>query len=114
MPPKVASLVSIAGTSPRDGDGLGLLAGLHHQIYTNGLAHLHQHAAVLHSAEALGLGANRIRAWGQVGSHVFPGTIRDQGSSDASRHVDHRHRRAGNGAAALVKQRSLNGALIGL
>ena len=66
------------GNFSGDGDRLGLLARLHHQVHANILTDLHKHAVVLHGAETLGLGANRIRAWTQAGGHVLTGVVGDE------------------------------------
>ena len=97
-----------------DGDGLGLLAGLQGQIDANRLADLHEYAAAFQRLEALGLSPDRIGAGNHAVRRVLPGAIGHQGSRGAAGHVDHRHRGAGNDAAALVRHRPLNRALTGL
>ncbi len=98
----------------RNRNRLGLFARLQHQIDTNVLTYLNQHTAVLHRPEPLGLRPYGIRAGGQARSHIFSGAIAYQCSRDASGHVDHRHGSGSNGAAALIKYSSLDGALTGL
>jgi len=114
VPPMVASVVLIAGNLRGHCDGLGLRAGLQHQIDANVLADLHENVGVLEDLEPFGLTPDRIRSRRQVESYIRSGTIRDQSLGDTPSHIGDRHRCASNGAAALVKDRALDAALIGL
>ena len=97
-----------------DRNRLRLLARLHHQIHTNILSHLYQHAAVLHGLKALGRGFHRVRARCHIVRYILPGAVGGQRSRDAASHVDHTHRSACNGASGLVKNSALDRSLAGL